>query len=61
MTCQHFDPGAACCEAGVSYQKLAGGGTHYQVLRLPCIPISNRRGETASQCNQFSEQKEQNP
>lgn len=57
-TCQHFDhPGAECCAAGVNLQQLAGGGVHYMVLRLPCIPITNRRGEEARPCNQFSEGK----
>lgn len=55
--CQHFqDPAEVCaCKVGVSYQGLAGGGIHYQVLRLPFLPISNRRGETASSCAQYAQ------
>lgn len=60
-TCAHFqDPAAACaCKAGVSYQGLAGGGRHYQIMRLPCVPISNRRGETASTCAQYAPEPEE--
>lgn len=56
MTCAHFtQPGDKCCAAGIDLQKLAGGGVFYQVLRLPCIPITNRRGEVASKCELFKE------
>lgn len=34
---------------------FAGGGAYTMVMRLPCIPISNRRGDVASVCKQFSE------
>lgn len=53
--CQHFiDPAEACqCKAGVTYLALAGGGVHYQIMRLPCVPISNRRGETARTCAKY--------
>lgn len=51
MTCRHFtEIGARCCAAGVDYQQLAGGGTFTLVLRLPCLPITNRRGEEVRQC-----------
>lgn len=54
MTCAHFtDPGTACCARGVNYQHLAGGGAFTMVLRLPCLPITNRRGEEARTCAQF--------
>lgn len=54
--CEHFvDPAEACqCREGVRYASLAGGGVHYQILRLPCIPLSNRRGETASRCEKYT-------
>jgi len=56
MTCAHFtDLGARCCAAGVSYQQLAGGGTFTLVLRLPCLPITNRRGEDARPCKLYQE------
>ena len=60
VLCQHFqDPAEACaCKAGVSYQALAGGGRHYQIMRLPCVPISNRRGETASICEKYDPEPE---
>lgn len=53
--CRHFtDPAEADrCQQGVQYSALAGGGGHYQVLRLPCVPITNRRGEVASLCDKF--------
>lgn len=57
MTCAHFDPGAACCTRGVNYQQLAGGGAFTVPLRLPCYPLTNRQGEEARPCNQFSEGK----
>lgn len=60
MACQHFEsPDAECCAAGVNLAQLAGGGRFYMVHRLPCIPISNRRGETARECSKFIEMKEQ--
>lgn len=56
MTCHHFtDPAQPCCDRGINYQALAGGGVFLMVLRLPCLPISNRRGEVASQCAQHSD------
>ncbi len=56
MTCQHFDhPDAECCAAGVNLQRLAGGGVFSMVMRLPCIPLSNRQGHQASVCNKFTE------
>ncbi len=59
-TCVHFqDPAAACaCKAGVNYQGLAGGGRHYQIMRLPCVAISNRRGDTASTCEKYEPEPE---
>ena len=55
MTCCHFtDLATPCCARGVNLLQLAGGGAFYMVLRLPCIEISNRRGETASTCSQFA-------
>lgn len=55
-TCQHFStPESEYCAAGVNLQQLAGGGIFSMVMRLPCIPISNRRGEVASVCKQFKE------
>jgi len=59
--CKNFqDPAEACaCKAGVNYQALAGGGRHYQIMRLPCVPISNRRGETASPCAQYQPEPEE--
>jgi hypothetical protein len=60
MTCAHFtDMGELCCAKGINYQALAGGGVFYMVLRLPCLPISNRRGEVASQCKQHSDNEEE--
>lgn len=54
-TCAHFtDLGAACCARGVNYQHLAGGGVFTMVLRLPCLPITNRRGEDVRKCAEFS-------
>lgn len=56
QTCAHFtDVGKACCAKGVNYQALAGGGTFTLVLRLPCLPITNRRGEEARTCTKHSE------
>lgn len=56
MTCQFFThPGAECCAAGVNLAKLAGGGVFTQVLRLPCLPITNRRGEEKRECDKFKE------
>lgn len=53
--CQHFqDPAEHCqCQQGVKFAALAGGGTHYMLLKLPCIPISNRRGEVVSHCAKY--------
>lgn len=54
MTCAHFSSfGQPCCDKGVNYAKLAGGGAFYMVLRLPCLPITNRRGEEARTCAQY--------
>lgn len=55
MICAHFDPGSSSCAAGINYQKLAGGGTFTLVLRLPCLPITNRRGEDARPCKLYQE------
>lgn len=59
--CQHFqDPAEACaCKVGVNYQGLAGGGVFGQIMRLPCVPISNRRGEKASTCAQYEPEPEE--
>ncbi|MDB5978696.1 MAG: hypothetical protein JWR07_5456 [Nevskia sp.] len=55
-TCQFFtDVGARYCAKGVDYQRLAGGGAFYMVLRLPCLPITNRRGEQVKVCAQHSD------
>jgi len=43
------------CAAGVNYLALAGGGEFGRILRLPCVPITNRRGETPAQCVKFAE------
>ena len=57
-TCAHFQSlGAGCCARGVNYQALAGGGVFYMVMRLPCLPITNRRGEEARTCEHFIEGK----
>lgn len=54
MTCAHFTSvGEPRCAAGVDYMKLAGGGTFTLILRLPCLPISNRRGEVARDCQKY--------
>lgn len=55
ILCKHFvNPAEACqCQQGVKYAALAGGSSHYQILRLPCIPLSNRRGEVASRCDKY--------
>lgn len=54
MTCAHFShPGAASCARGVNLQRLAGGGVFTLMLRLPCLPITNRRGETVRECAQY--------
>jgi hypothetical protein len=55
MTCAHYSPDVPCCARGINYQALAGGGAFYMVLRLPCLPISNRRGEQAKMCAQHSD------
>jgi hypothetical protein len=61
MTCRFFDPGSTACAAGIEYQKLAGGGAFTMVMRLPCIPISNRRGEEARPCTMYQENKDEMP
>ena len=53
MGCAHFTAPDHPCARGVNLQALAGGGAFYMVMRLPCIDISNRRGEQAKPCNQF--------
>jgi len=54
MTCAHFThAGAERCAQGVSYLALAGGGAFRMMLRLPCIPLSNRRGEVVRTCAKF--------
>lgn len=55
-TCPHFAAPEehTRCAAGVSYLALAGGGAHNLVLRLPCLPLSNRRGEVAAVCVKFN-------
>ena len=52
-TCSHFAPEQSHCAAGVCYQALAGGGVFLMVMRLPCVPITNRRGEEARACVKF--------
>lgn len=53
--CQNFlDPAEHTeCRQGVRYASLAGGGAHYQIFRLPCVPITDRRGEEANRCDQY--------
>lgn len=53
--CTHFaDPArSARCSAGVRYQTLAGGGVFSMVMRLPCLPLSNRHGEEVRACEKF--------
>lgn len=54
MTCAHFtDVGKPCCARGVNYAVLAGGGVFTMLLRLPCVPLSNRRGEVARTCSKY--------
>jgi hypothetical protein len=53
MTCAHFAHAEDCCAQGVSYLKLAGGGAFTMLMRLPCLPISNRRGEVARECSKY--------
>lgn len=54
MTCQHFThAGEDCCARGVDYMKLAGGGAFKMLLRLPCLPLSDRRGEEARACAKY--------
>lgn len=58
VTCAHFThPDETCCSEGISYQQLAGGGAFSMVLRLPCLPLSNRRGEVARTCNKYQAQR----
>lgn len=53
-TCAHFTrPEDECCRAGVEYAQLAGGGAFYMVLRLPCLPLTNRRGHEARPCASY--------
>jgi hypothetical protein len=57
MTCAFFThAGEPHCAQGVSYQALAGGGAFKLLLRLPCLPISNRRGEEARTCTKYQAQ-----
>jgi len=58
--CKFFeDPAQArTCRAGVSYLKLAGGGVHQMVLRLPCIPLPNRA--EPKRCPQYQPDGEEN-
>lgn len=61
-TCAYFtDFGHRCCARGVNYQQLAGGGTFTLVLRLPCLPITNRRGEQVRACAQHSDIEQKEP
>lgn len=53
MLCAHFTPEQSHCAAGVCYLALAGGGVFGMVMRLPCIPITNRRGEEARMCAKY--------
>ena len=57
-TCRYFqDPAEHCsCQRGIKFGALAGGGAHYKILRLPCVPITNRRGEVASRCDKYEPQ-----
>jgi hypothetical protein len=59
MRALHFEPEQPFCARGVNYQALAGGGAFYMVLRLPCLPISNRRGEQVRACAQHSDNKKE--
>ena len=43
------------CAAGVNYLKLTSCCGHKLVLRLPCLPISNRRGEVVAVCKKVKE------
>lgn len=53
-TCVHFThAGEPCCAGGVEYSKLAGGGAFTMLLRLPCLPITNRRGEDMRECSKY--------
>jgi hypothetical protein len=55
--CAHFThAGEDCCARGVDYMKLAGGGAFRMLLRLPCLPITNRRGEEARACAKYQAQ-----
>jgi hypothetical protein len=53
-TCIHFRPESTRCASGVSYLRLAGGGAFLAVLRLPCLAITDRRGEEAQRCDKFN-------
>lgn len=52
MTCPAFNNCLdGCCDRGVNYLKLAGGGPFTLVYRLPCLDISNRRGQVEAHCD----------
>lgn len=54
MTCAHFThAGEGSCARGVNYMALAGGGAFRMLLRLPCLPLSNRRGEEVRTCAKY--------
>ena len=54
MTCAHFTHvGEDQCAADVNYMALAGGGPFRMLLRLPCLPLSNRRGEEVRTCAKY--------
>lgn len=59
MICTHFLADHPCCARGVNYLALAGGGVFTLIMRLPCVPISNRRGELARECPSFEAKKEE--
>lgn len=58
--CPHFQPPEqhTSCAAGVNYLALTGGGAFNLVLRLPCLPLSNRRGQVAAVCTRVNEGQE---
>lgn len=54
MRCVYFtDIKHPRCAAGVSYLTLAGGGVFTMVLRLPCLPITDRKGYDVQVCEKF--------
>ena len=54
MTCAHFTHvGEDQCAADVNYMALACGGPFRMLLRLPCLPLSNRRGEEVRTCAKY--------